>query len=326
MRNALPFILLLIVAPFVAGCQSDPPQSPSGTTPPAADPAGPGEIPVAYVNGKAVTRSHIYRLIAPAHGGEALAEILLDRAVQDRLKQETIEMTPADIDAEKAKLLASLDPDPDQAARLLKAMRSERGLDNARYTAMLRRNAGLRRLVRDQITINDAAIAQAYELRHGNRYQVRLIVADKLDTLTKARKQAIAGQSFTDLAIDLSTDQSANQGGLLSPISPADPTYPKAFRDALPKLSMNNRASRLSPAIALDSDYALLWLEEVLTPTDAPALGEARPELEAAVRADLERLRMRQLARTLIEQADVVVLDPALSEAWKRHENGVRNP
>lgn len=325
MRDALPIVLLLIVAPFVAGCQSNTTQRPSGTASSPTTLAGPGEKPVAYLDGKAVTQAQLYRLIAPAHGGEALAEILLDRTVQARLKQEAIELTPADIEAEKAKLLASLDPDPDQAARLLKQMRSERGLDRDRYTAMLRRNAGLRRLVRDQITINDAAIAQAYQLRHGKRYQVRLIVADKLDVITKARRQALAGDSFTDLAIERSTDRSANQGGLLSPISPADPTYPKAIRIALPKLKMDNRASRLSPAIALDAGYALLYLEEVIAPTDPPTLDEARPELQAAVRANLEQLRMRQLARTLIEQANVVVLDPSLDKAWKRQKGEIQS-
>lgn len=316
----------MIVAPFVAGCQSNTTQSQSQTNTPAEAAAGPNEKPAAYLDGKVVTQDQLYRLIIQAHGGDALSEILLDRAVQARLKQEAIQLTPDDIEVEKAKLLTSLDADADQAARLLNEMRSQRGLDDKRFTALLRRNAGLRRLVRDQIIINDAAIAQAYQLRHGKRYRVRLIVTDKLDTLTQARKQALAGASFTDLAIERSTDRSAQQGGLLSPISPADATYPKAIRDALPKLSMDTTASRLSPAIALDAGYALLWLEEVLTPTDSPTIAEVRPRLEAAVRSDLERIRMRQLARTFIEQADVVVLDPTLNKAWQRQKNAVENP
>ena len=73
MRDALPIVLLLIVAPFVAGCQSNPPQTPSDSTSNAATPTGPGDKPVAYLDGKAVTQTQLYRLIAPAHGGEARA-------------------------------------------------------------------------------------------------------------------------------------------------------------------------------------------------------------------------------------------------------------
>lgn len=326
MRDALPLLLFLIVAPFVLGCQSNATQSPPPTNTQATQSADAADKPAAYLNGKVVTQSQLYRLMIQTHGADALAEILLDRAVQARLKQEAIQLTPEEIESEKAKLLASLSPDADQAARLLNEMRDQRGLDTQRLTAMLRRNAGLRRLVRDQVTANDAALQQAYELRYGKRYQVRLIVTDKLDTLTKARRQAAAGKPFTDLAIAFSTDRSASQGGLLSPLSPVDATYPKAIRDALPKLSMASTASRLSPAIALDAGYALLWLEEIVLPTNAPPIAEVRAELEAAVRSDLERIRMRQLARTLIEQADVVVLDPALDKAWQRQQDTIQNP
>ena len=326
MRDALPLLVLSIVAPFVADCQSDPPQSRTDASTTAAAPAGPADRAAAYLDGKLVTQAQLYRLIAPAHGGEALAEILVNRGVQDRLRQENIELTQAALDAERDVLLASLDQDPDQAARLLQEMRSQRGLNGQRFEGMLRRNAGLRALVRDQVTINDAAIMQAYQLRYGERYRVRLIVTDDLDALTKARKRALEGRSFIDLAIELSTDRSARQGGLLSPISPADPTYPKAIRDVLAKLGMDDVSARLSPPIALTEGYALLWLEEVLGPSDPPGLDQVRIELEAAVRRDLERVRMRQLAQTLIEQADVVVLDPLLDQAWRRHRESIRNP
>ena len=326
MHNMLPICLLLIVAPFAIACQSATTQSPGQPAHTAPQPADLDSTPAAYLNGKAVTQAQLYRVLVPAHGGEALAEILLERAVQQRLQQEGSELQQADLDAERDRLLASLNPDPDQAARLLREMRSQRGLDDKRFDSMLRTNAGLRALVRDQVTLNDAAIEQAYALRYGKRYRVRLITADQLDTITQARKQVLAGDSFTDLAVDLSTDTSAAQGGLLSPISPADPTYPKAIRDALPKLNTDTPAKRLSTAIALDQDYALLWLEDIQTPDNPPTLGAVRAELEAAVRRDLERLRMRQLARTLIEQTDIVILDPLLDQPWKRQQNAIENP
>ncbi|MEM9347050.1 MAG: hypothetical protein AAGB26_10580 [Planctomycetota bacterium] len=326
MRDALPKMLFLIVAPFLIGCQSNATQNPQDDSADPVTPIDEAGPPVAYVDGKAVNRSEIYRLIVPAHGGDALAEILIDRAVKSRLRQQAIQLTAGEIDAERNFLLDSLDPDPDQAARLMREMRLQRGLDEERFADMLRRNAGLRRLVRDEIKINDLAIQQAYQLRYGQRYQVRLITTEDLDALTRARRKVIGGASFTELAIELSTDISASQGGLLSPISPADPTYPKAIRDALPGLNMSNPKTRLSRAIALTQGYALLWLEKVVQPEDPPEMASVRGELELSVRRELERLRMRQLARTLIEQADVVVLDPELNKAWQRQGDTVRNP
>ena len=325
MRNALPIVTLSIVALFASACQSNTRQSPPEPGNGPAIATQHNQKPVAYLDGKPVTQEQVYRRIVAAHGGEALAEILLDRAVQQRLEQEQINLKPADLEAERLKLLASLDRDPDQAARLLREMRGQRGLDEKRFAALLRRNAGLRALVRDAVQINDAAIGQAYDLRYGPRYRVRLIVTDGLGELNRIRKQALGGASVIDLAIQHSTDASAAQGGLLSPISPADPTYPKAIRDALPKLTLDNTASRLSPAIALDTGYALLWLEDIIS-KDAPPMHTVRAELEAAVREDLERLRMRQLARTLIEQTNVVVLEPLLGKAWKQQRNTVNQP
>ena len=198
---------------------------------------------------------------------------------------------------------------------------------NIDLAAMLRRDAGLRRLVRDdQVAINETAIQQAYMLRHGKQYQVRIMVSDHLDVLTMVRRDVLAGQSFTDLAIKHSTDISRQQGGLLSPISPADITYPKAIRDALPMLSMENTMSRLSQTMALDAGYALLWLEQILVPADPPAIEQVRGDLEAAIRSELERIRMRQLALALIEQANVVMLSPALDKAWQRQLDSMRGP
>lgn len=319
MSSAKPILLLLIVATFAVACQSNEPYNPDESESPPVTQAGPSDRPVAYLDGKVVTQDQIYRLIAQAHGGEALAEILLNRAIANRLSQEQMQLTDAEIEAEGQRLLESLSSDTDEAARLLQEMRESRGLDATRYQAMLRRNAGLRKLVRDQVTVSETAVQQAYQFRYGSRYQVRLIITDQLSNITTIRGQAINGKSFTDLAIEHSTDSSASQGGLLSPISPVDPTYPKAVRDALPKLKLDTTQSRISPAIALDNGYALLWLENIIT-KDAPLLEDVRAELQLEVRSELERLRMRQLARTLIEQADVVVLDPSLKKGWERQE------
>jgi parvulin-like peptidyl-prolyl isomerase len=316
------FITLFILAPIVVGCQSDPRGGPANAAPPDAAARDRDNKPAAYIDGVAVSRDDLYQQLVEAQGGQILSELLLDRAVTRKLKEQRVALTDADLDAERERLLANLSADRDQATRLLNTMREQRGLGERRFASLLRRNAGLRKLVADNIVVADAAVEQAYALRFGPRYRVRLITANDVDTLNKARRRVLAGQPFTDLAVELSTDASAAQGGLLSPISTLDATYPKAIRDALPELSTQDRAARLSPAIALPEGYALLWLEGVINP-QAPPIESVRAQIERSVRLELERVRMQQLARVLIGQANVVVLDPALDAAWRRQREAI---
>lgn len=315
-----------ILASIVVGCQSAP-TAIDHPQPDQPDPAARSSDarPAAYLDGVAVSRDDLYQLMIEAQGGQVLTEIILDRAITRMLSEQGLTLTEADIQAERDQLLVSLSSNPDEATRLMNAMREQRGLGDRRFESLLRRNAGLRILVRDQITLGDAAIQLAYDLRYSPKYRVRLMTANNVDTLSKARQRVVAGESFTDLVIELSTDSSAAQGGLLSPISTVDATYPKAVRDALPKLSADDRELRVSPVIALAEGYALLWLEDVIH-QDAPPIQQVRAELERQVRIELERVRMQQLARVLVGQANVVVLDPALDKAWQRQRETIVEP
>jgi hypothetical protein len=51
-------------------------------------------------------------------------------------------------------------------------------------------------------------------------------------------------------------------------------------------------------------------------------LAQVRGEMERAARAAHERLLMEHLAREMVRQAEVVVMDPALSASWKARRRG----
>ncbi|MEM9416005.1 MAG: peptidylprolyl isomerase [Planctomycetota bacterium] len=318
-------LLLLIFAATAVGCQSGPqpdPISPSpGTNTPTFDEP---DRPVAYLDGQPLRQHELFSVLAEMDGGLALSEVLIDRRLAQRLDQQGLTLTPADIDYEKQLILDTLSEDEDQAVRLLRAMRERRGLGELRYTALLRRNAGLRKLVRNDISVGEAAIRQAYQLAYGPRYTVRLILCDTAQAAQRIRQHALGGASFIDLAVQQSTDPSAAQGGLLSPISPADATYPAALRDVLPTLATQDEAQRISPVLTLGQSYAVVRLEEV-TPANGPGIDAVRNELTQQVRLRLERLRMQQLAQTLIEGADLIVLDPTLKESWRRQRGSIED-
>lgn len=312
--------LLLIFALTAAGCQSAPPGDSFADGGEAhTGVANDTGRPVAYLNGRAVREHELYALLVEMDGGLALSELLLDRAIQAELADAELQVIDRDLEAERQTMLDALSPDADEAVRLLAEMKRRRGLGERRFAGLLARNAGLRKLVRaaGQEPIAEPAIRQAYELAYGPRYTVRLIVTEQLARAQQVHRLVAEGSSFSDLAAVHSTDVSAAQGGLLSPISPADASYPDAVRDALPSLGLDTRQTRLSPVIAIDGGYALLWLD-AFTPAQGIDIEDVRPELEAGIRMRLERLRMQQLARTLIDKADLVILDPALDASWEQ--------
>ncbi len=314
-----------LLACLIFGCETDPfasdpqPKPADQTSRPQAQthdpPASNGSGPLAYVAGQPVTDRDLREPLIEAAGGQVLSEIVLDRMVSDRLKQRGMELTADLIDREKSLMLLTLSPDPDEAARLMIDLRSDRGLGERRFASMLYRNAGLRLLIRDDVHVSTRALHQAFRLRYGQRYRVRVIVTDRLADAKTLRSLALAGEAFGELAALHSTDPSAAQGGLLSPISPVDPSYPKALRDALTGLDPGG----ISDLIAADEHFIIIKLEEI-QPADAVEFADVKDDLEQAVRLEAQGQLMLQAARSMLSEAKVVVLDPALDKSWRAEQ------
>lgn len=309
--------LYLMAAALLVGCETAPQTNsqptPTGLASRTSQPST--SRPVAYINGTTVTDHDLQGPLIEASGGAVLSEIVLDRLIRDRLEQRGLALTPAMIDQEKANMLATLSADQDEAVRLLNEMRLRRGLGDQRFESMLFRNAGLRLLVQDQVEVAPALVFQAYELQHGKRYRVRIIVAETMAQASELLTRAKAGESFSDLAAKHSADASAAQGGLLSPISPADATYPKTLRQSLESMQVGS----ISDLLAVDDRFIIMKLEEKL-PADPISFVDARQDLERTVRLETEGQLMQQAARSMLADAKVVVLDPALGKSWKAQQ------
>lgn len=282
---------------------------------------GSGAAIVALVGGQSVRMQALTPIMVETAGGQALGEWVLNQQIEKALAEKKIALRQEDLDYEKKQLMNQLDPDPDQAARLLTQLRERRGLGPRRFEMLLRRNAALRKLVADEVQITPALIQQAYDMQYGQLTQVRMILSGSLKGASEALRRARGGESFIDLAIELSQDASRAQGGLLAPIAAEDPTWPQALREAAVKLA----PGQISEPVALDAGWAILKCEKKI---DQPArpLAEVRHELRDQVRLRLERLRMEQLARVLVEKADVTVLDADLDRSWKQQRGDFIKP
>ncbi|MBL1218967.1 MAG: peptidyl-prolyl cis-trans isomerase [Planctomycetes bacterium] len=259
----------------------------------------------------------LWQALAESAGGSALQEYILDQALEARCALEGIAVTSDDIQAELELIWDSLDADRDIGARLLEQLKARRGLGPTRFPAMLRRNAMLRAVVRDDVAITEDGLQTLYLQQYGKRSMLRIITctsrSDAVALLTRAR----AGESLADLALLHSTDaDSAANSGLIGPVSVADSAYPMAIRQILDDL----KPGEPSPVLQLESSYAIVGLVHVLHPE--PVEFEAvRDELSRLARRRQERLLMESLARQLVAECDINIMDPSLGWSWRVYRN-----
>ena len=62
-------------------------------------------------------------------------------------------------------------------------------------------------------------------------YPTRIIVVSTLEEANKVISRIQLGESFSDVAIDISIDSSASRGGQVESISTADPIWPAPIRE-----------------------------------------------------------------------------------------------
>jgi len=291
-----------------------------GRQPTQAAPGAPGSPP-AIIGDRAVTWSELTPLLVEAAGGAVLEEVVLDRAIAAELERQRLKVRDEDIARERALLVESVataaQAGPDEVEDLVARVRRQRGLGEARFNALLRRNAGLRRLVAGEVVITPEDVRQAYEIRHGERRRVRLIVTatDRKAAEALARVRPGPGREpepFGEVAAELSVDPSALRGGVVEPISPLDPTYPAAVRQAIAGLAVG----QVSDPIAIENGFVIARLEEVLPPTGR-TYDEVAADIEAEIRLVRERVLMDRLAARLLAASPVIVMDRSLDWSWQ---------
>lgn len=268
--------------------------------------------PAVMANGRSISWSSLRPILNELAGGQALQEVILDSLLEKKVSGAKLEIGHNEITRERLLLLKSLSDDPNLALRLLDALRDRRHLGPLRFEALLLRNARLRALVQFQILINDGALRRTHQLLYGEKRQVRLITIQSLSDAEKVYQRALDGENFSDLAVELSADLSASRGGLLEPITRDDPLYPSALRDAI----WNLTADTPSPPILIDDQFALLKLVKILEP-EMIDFEQARPDLIRLTRLHQERLRMEQLARSLLGNVSLVFFDDSLRDGYR---------
>ncbi len=284
-------------------------------------PSDPTGTPPLVINRQPVSWDELAGVLAESGGAGAIEELALTRSLRTEMaaRGQTLDSDAAKREEQMlADSLAQSDGiETGQFATVLADLRTARGLGPVRYAALLERNAMLRSLVREQVTVDESMLRTAFDVRHGPRRTVRLIVVPTQRDASTIRDRLLTTAAepraaFIQAAIDSSTDATAARGGLTEPISPLDPAYAPAVRRMLQSLE----PGRISPVVAVDNGFALMLLEQDI-PADGVAFESVRDDLERLMRLRQERLLMDRLARQLLDSASITAFDESLNWAWK---------
>ncbi len=316
-------------APVPANGDSRPTASGSA----AANPKSPGaaqgtegaQTPVAIVNQtKVITWADLREISIEASGSQVFSEYLLDMLIEEALAKKGMKLTEQDVEKEKATYLALLRRESnakndDEAIRTLDRIRKQNGWGPRRFQLLMRRNAGLRKLIEGQGEVTEIMIKDAFEQRYGEKILVRMIMVSDLTAMDAVLKKIAKGdkESFIDAAIIDSRDDSRFTGGLLPLLSPADPSFPAVVRATAAKL----KEGQVSDVIAMDNGMAVLRCEKRLPKVDKK-LEEVRQELIADLQLQNERYLMNRQARTLLDDNNLKlsILNKELADQWTRQK------
>lgn len=272
--------------------------------------------PPAVLEGEPIEWAALHDAMVEAAGAAALEEQTLDRLLNREAERRGINIESLNLQREEYALedaLAGVSDSPAARRRLLQELRDRRGLGPTRYEALLRRTAIMRAIVKPRVEITPEMIDLAMDVRYGPKRRVRLITVASAPEAQAALTQIERGRPFGEVAARLSTDASAERGGDIEPFSVRDPSYPAAFREAAAALE----PGEVSGPVALPSGFAIIKLEAVLPAQDVE-LATVRPLVLEDARAEQERILMTRLARRLIDEANLTIVDPALQRAWNR--------
>lgn len=301
----LPALLLGPLA-FIGGCQhsqSGATPTSSSKTPLALAPAR----PVATWQSQRITIADLEPALLEISGEVALQEYVLDLAVDREAARLGINLDADTVIAERVILLNTLASDPDRAERFLQDIRDARGLGPTRFARMLRRSALLRAMVQDELVVSEAIIEAAWDSQHGPRRIARVITVDDPSEANAARQRITSGADFAEVAAEVSLDASAPRGGLLAPVSRLDPAWPTPFREAI----FAQEPGELSNPIAVDGRFLLVRVERE-EPASGTTLEEGRADAETSARLATQRLLMDRLARRLVDESQINVIERAI--------------
>ena len=268
---------------------------------------------VAFLGNTPIYFSDLKKQLIEAAGGQVLVEVILDNLIKKDLARQGKIITPEDIQKEKKLILTQIHPNVHQAARLFDQFQQSRGIGQVRFAKTLRRNAALRKIIPPIKPITQKDISDRFKLIYGEKKTVRMIVLPDLQKARQILNKLKKGADFATLAANQSIDNpSAQRGGLLSPLSIWDLSYPVAVRLAVSKL----KPHQISHAVVVDAGYAIFRCEKI-NPPQKITLQTVKSKIENQLQHERQAQKMQMKVKQLLANAHIMVNYRPLNLGWK---------
>lgn len=277
---------------------------------------------IALIDGVPISRSRIVDLLLAGHGAEILEQVIVTDRAMFLAEQRGLRIAQADIDAEYDRSLRKLldnetlsEPELLQRtaaeARLTQIL-TKRNISKDVYLLAMQRNACLRKIAAAELRIDDRQLQEEFARLFGERVEVRHIQLASRDQVEALQSELAAGTDFGALAIRHSANaQSAARGGLMPTFTAADPDLPKAFRDAAFSLAVGE----VSGPVFADGWYHVIRVDR-RTEFEKIPFEQVRVEVELSLRERLVGAAMQRLFATLLDEAEIEIMDPVLRKAF----------
>ena len=249
---------------------------------------------VALVGKNTIRRNDLWPALIELAGEEAIEDAIHHLLLTEELKKVSIAITASDIENEK-KLLWGAAPSVDKI--VFEEMLHAKGLGTFRQKRLLWRNAALRKLIASEVNVTPQAIARMYEIVYGPTFPAKIIVCTSLDESNDVYAKLNDGANFSTVASKYSIDPSAPQGGVVNPISPADPIWPAPIREAIITIESN----AFSKPIFIGDRWVIVLRSGEATPY-AYAFKEVEKEIITLATLAQERFLMKEKLDSLREQ------------------------
>lgn len=295
---AILFGMVLTLA-ALTGCGTAQPRTERVTPGPQASPSY-----AALIDGAPLAWTTLRDGLSERAGGEILEEARLDLALRKELDRLGLDLTADQLRLEREALQS---PGSE-------SLRRQRGLGPARVDSAVWRSAALKAIARTTTPAGedlDARVRFEAALRYGSRTECRVLTlpspreADRIRIELENTPAEYREARFVLEVLSSSVGPRVETGGLLSIIS-ADQTIPAALRRAVDTAEPGS----VTTVAAVPQGYAVaLILRDIEAQT--PSASELE-ELRTELRQSTLREAMDQIARRLLRQQRVTVLDPSL--------------
>lgn len=328
--NSGPGVTPMVVVP-ATGPAATAPAGTATTMPAGAAAAMPTGDVMAYVNNQPIAMSRLSEMLVQDYGLAYSQQLVASELVNQEAAKRNIKLTDADLQAENdavlKRALGEL-PAPAQRESILANLIRQFGVTQTMWDLVMRRQAILRRIAAEQVTISDDDLKNEFDVQYSRSVTVRDIQTGSaqdaermLKTLQAIKDPKDVEAAFIDLAKKNSNGYTAVDGGLLPPITAKSEDVLPAFREAA--LAMT-KPGQLAGLVQTGTAFHVIYCVKVEAPKNVK-LADVRKGLEASIRDRKTGQLQQDLLQKMIQNArkagNIRYVNPTLKSLDDDQEN-----